>query len=148
MNQGATGSGAGDLLALGISPEREDLQQLEGIFTRLGFRFQGAGSYREALRLLCAHRMPIIICNHWLRDGNWKDILSLLAPLSEPHQLIVMAGESDNRLAAEVRSMSGFAVLSKPLREDEVVSLVAQACRNLREADRIVPMLQPAVNAA
>jgi len=147
VEQGAEHRGS-DLLALGISPVTQDLACLEEIFNRIGFRFQAARSYREALRVLCAHRMPIIICNDWLPDGNWKDILSLLAPLSEPYQLIVMTGTADERLAAEVRAMSAFDVLPKPLRAEEIVSLVGRVWRSWREADRVAPLPEAAIAAA
>jgi DNA-binding NarL/FixJ family response regulator len=73
--------------------------------------------------------MPIIVCDRSLPDGNWKDILSLTAPLLEPPRVIVMSRSIEASWASEVRDMHGYAVLVKPLDEREVTRVVAAACQ-------------------
>lgn len=118
---------SGSLLALGISSDPRALSRLQEIFSRLGFRCEVARSYREAMRVLCARRMPLIFSDRCLPDGSWKDVLSLLAPLAEQHQLIVMAAPGDEG-GDEVREMCGFEMLRKPIQEVDVVSVIARAC--------------------
>ena len=74
---------------LGISSHREDLATLGSMFQRRGWKFHEARSLREASAILCAHWVPLIICDRSLADGNWKDILSLTAPLLEMPRVIV-----------------------------------------------------------
>ena len=133
QSSSTSGGERGSIFALGISSDERDLTRLQEIFDRLGFRFHAARSYREAMNVLCGRRMPIIICEQSLPDGSWKDILSLLAPLLEPHQLLVMAAGASERLATEVREMCGLELLPKPLQEDDVVLAVARASQNWTE---------------
>jgi DNA-binding NarL/FixJ family response regulator len=82
--------------------------------------------------VLCSYRMPIIVCDRSLPDGNWKDILSLTAPLLEPPRVIVMSEAVDDSWSAEVLDMRGYGVLVKPLHEGEVTRVLVAACRSLQ----------------
>jgi hypothetical protein len=73
----------GAFAALGISSNPNDLHRLREILTGMRSKLHGAQSCHEAGTLLCSFRMPIIVCDRLLPDGNWKDILSLTAPLLE-----------------------------------------------------------------
>ena len=72
--------------------------------------------------------MPIIICDRSLPDGNWKDILSLTAPMQEPPRVIVMSEAVNDSWSAEVLGMRGYGVLPKPLNEGEVTRVLVAAC--------------------
>ena len=98
----------------------------------LGWKTREVRSYREAIRQLCREKAGVIVCNRNLPDGTWEDILSATATqLVRPH-LIVVSGDADERLRAEVLDMGGFGVLASPFEEGEV--------RRILEVAATVPM--------
>ena len=113
-----------------ISSSREDHVSLRRILSRDRWKVHEARSYREAMSALCADRMPVVICESSLPDGNWKDVLGQVAPMADAPRLIVTSFHADDRLWAEVLNMGGFDVLLKPLDESEVLRVVDLAWRN------------------
>ena len=115
---------------LGISAHPKDLDRLRDILSRMKWNLREARSCHEAMMVLCSYWMPIIVCDRSLPDGNWKDILSLTAPLLEPPSVIVMSEVVDDSWSAEVLDMRGYGVLAKPLDEGEVTRVLVAACRS------------------
>ncbi|HJT86351.1 MAG TPA: response regulator [Bryobacteraceae bacterium] len=117
------------VLALAISAQAAELGKLERIFARLDWQLRKAQSFREAMRVLCSFRTPIIICDQQLPDGSWKDILSLIAPFPEEARLLVMTPPEGHTLRSEVIEMGGYEVISKQMEEEEIIRVVAGAAR-------------------
>jgi DNA-binding response OmpR family regulator len=115
------------LSSLAISASAEDLAFLESRFREANWRLYVAGTYRQALAELSKIRVPVILCECQLRDGNWKDILSQLALMLERPRLIVFSRHADERLWTEVLNLGAFDLLATPFREDEVVFAIGSA---------------------
>jgi AmiR/NasT family two-component response regulator len=124
----------GAFAALGVSAHPNDLHRLREILTGMRSKLHEARSCHEASTLLCSFRMPIIVCDRLLPDGNWKDILSLTAPLLESPHVIVMSEAVEPSWASEVREMGGYGVLAKPLDETEVIRILVVALRSWQNA--------------
>ena len=118
---------AGAVLGLAISAQEADLAKLERIFAQLNWPLRKVQSFREAMRALCSYRAPIIVCDRQLPDGNWKDLLSLIAPFPDDPRLIVMAASGQEALRAEVLLMGGYGVVSKQAGDEELVRLLCAA---------------------
>ena len=63
------------LSALAISPSIEDLAFLEERFKEARWKLYIARTYREALAQLSRLRVPVVLSEWKLPDGNWKDVL-------------------------------------------------------------------------
>jgi hypothetical protein len=74
--------------------------------------------------------MPVILCDRYLPDGHWTDIVSLVAPLVEPPWVIVMSDSVEQCWTSEVLVMGGYGVLRKPLNETEATHVLVAAHRN------------------
>ncbi len=85
----------------------------------------------DAVETLRRRPVGVVLCDRDLPDGGWKDVFRMIASLSSPPPLIVTSRFANERLWAEVLSMGGYDVLSKPFDADEVVRAVslAQECR-------------------
>jgi len=118
------------LATLGVTPCREDLKRLRELFSRMRWRLHEARSCHEASIVLCSQRMPVILCDRYLPDGHWTDILSLVAPLVEPPWVIVMSDLVEQSWISEVLVMGGYGVLRKPLNETETTRVLVVAHRN------------------
>jgi DNA-binding NtrC family response regulator len=115
------------VVGLAISPFEENLGFLQRIFDDAGWKLFTAHTLREAKVELKRDPMAVVICERHLVDGNWKDVLSDLAPILNPPRLIVMSRIPDNELWTEILNMGGFDLLPAPLREVEVGFSVGSA---------------------
>jgi len=97
-----------------------------------------ADTCQEAVGFLCRDRVPLIFCERDLPDGNWRDILSHLAELTDAPALVVTSKFADEYLWSEVLNLGGFDVLAKPFRELEVKHVVAGALRQQAPAQRVL----------
>ena len=122
------------VIGLAISPFEEDLLFFQRMFSDAGWKLLKARTRRQAGTELSREQIAVVICERHLIDGNWKDVLSRLAPISNPPRLIVVARRSDNELWMEVLNLGGFDLLSAPLHEVEVAHAVGSAVLDWTEA--------------
>ena len=99
-----------------------------------------ARTCREAFALLNTERVAVIICERSLPDGEWKDLLDKLAPLSVPPCLIVTSRAADEWLWAEVLNLGGYDVLAKPFDAEEVSRVVTLASRSWERVRTLSPV--------
>ncbi len=115
------------LSRLAVSASAEDLAFLDCRFKEANWRLYMAGTCREALAELSRIRVPVVLSECQLPDGNWKDMLRRLAPMLERPRLIVFSRHADERLWTEVLNLGAFDLLATPFREDELVFTIGSA---------------------
>jgi FixJ family two-component response regulator len=71
--------------------------------------------------------MSIVMCEHDLSPGSWKELLDFVQRLPAPPPVIVTSRMADERMWAEVLNLGGYDVLAKPLNSEEVVRTVTSA---------------------
>jgi DNA-binding response OmpR family regulator len=113
--------------ALAVSTCAEYLSFLEDRFKEANWKLYKATSYQAALFELGRWRVPVVLCECQLPDGNWKDLLSQLVPMLEQPRLIVFSHHADERLWAEVLNLGAFDLLTTPFREAELVFTIGSA---------------------
>jgi DNA-binding NtrC family response regulator len=117
-------------MLLGVSSRREDHALLQWIFHDTNWELREARGYREALTILCNDRMPVIVCECCMPDGNWQDVLGQIVVLPNSPRLIVAACEGNERVGAEVLNLGGYDVLARPFDKTEVLRSVSRAWQN------------------
>ncbi len=125
------------VVGLAVSPFEEDLSFFQHMFDDAGWKLLSARTRREAVAELSHGAIAVVVCERHLIDGNWKDVLSRLASISNPPRLIVVSHRSDDGLWTEVLNMGGFDLLSVPLQEVEVVHAVGLAVFDWMEEKRL-----------
>ncbi len=125
---GGTGVRAGPAAILLVSSSPEDRALLRMVLRKGGRRIREARTLHEAITALCLDRMSVIVCERRLPDGDWKDVLGLIAPLAEPPCLIVTDADAEDGFWAEVLNLGGYDVLMQPLCHEEVSRVVSLAC--------------------
>ena len=131
------------VVGLAISPFEEDLLLFQRMFDDAGWELLTAHTRRQAMAELSRSGIAVVICERHLIDGNWKDVLSRLAPILNPPRLVVVARRSDPELWTEVLNMGGFDLLSAPLHEVEVAYTVGSAALDWIEAEQHDVRRQP-----
>jgi DNA-binding NtrC family response regulator len=107
-------------ISLAVSPFKEDISFLQRMFADANWKLLTATSYQEGIAQLSRTLIPVVLCECQLADGDWKDVLSRLAPVPDPPRVIVVSHHADQRLWSEVVSLGGFDLLATPFREVEV----------------------------
>jgi DNA-binding response OmpR family regulator len=92
-------------------------------------KLAAVGTRQEAMSFLRLDRVPVIVCERDLPDGNWKDILGYAAAFPNPPALVVTSRLADEYLWAEVLNLGGYDLLAKPFSEPEVKRVLAAALR-------------------
>jgi DNA-binding response OmpR family regulator len=112
---------------LSVSGSESDHQSLAHVFRHTKWRLLESNSCADAVSLLQRGRVPVVICERLLPDGNWRDLLNGIAALPVPPLLIVAARLADDRLWSDVMNGGGYDVLEKPFNHSELVRVVSLA---------------------
>ena len=107
------------VVSLAVSPFEADLSFLQRMFDDADWKLFTAHTYKEGMAQLSRELIPVVLCDCQLPDGNWKDVLSRLAPMLEPPRLIAVSRHADERLWLEVLNLGGFDLLATPFHEVE-----------------------------
>jgi FixJ family two-component response regulator len=104
-----------------------DRRLLTGICSRNRWNLLFADTCEEARIALHKLKVPVVLCDRDLPGKGWRGTVEALA--LSPHRtcIILVSGVVDTYLWNEVVRTGGFDVLSKPLREDDVVRAVRLA---------------------
>jgi len=71
--------------------------------------------------------VPIVVCECDPSPDSWKELLRLLAMLSDPPYLVVTSRLADERLWAEALNLGAYDVLAAPLDKEEVIRTLHSA---------------------
>jgi DNA-binding response OmpR family regulator len=112
---------------LSVSDSEADNRALGHLFRHTKWILLESKSCLEAITLLRRGDVPVVICDHVLPDGDWKDILATASDLPNPPLLIVASRFADDRLWADVMNFGGYDVLEKPFNRPELVRVVSMA---------------------
>jgi hypothetical protein len=69
------------LTSLAVSPFEAALSFLQRMFDDADWKPFTAHTYKEGMAQLSRELIPVVLCECQLPDGNWKDVLSRLAPM-------------------------------------------------------------------
>jgi DNA-binding NtrC family response regulator len=119
---------------LSISASQADHTALYRMIDTSRWRFAAARTCSEAVWKLSSNGARVVFCADRLPDGDWKHILAHLAGSNDPPRFAVVSPMPDELLWFEVLERGGYDVLSKPLVEEEVRSVLESAERLLRRA--------------
>jgi DNA-binding NtrC family response regulator len=123
------------IAVLSVSSAEEDHFHLQDIFSSpsrtlypdVGFTMTAKSSIAAAKSALQRGRISIVMCEHDLSPGSWKELLDFVQRLPEPPPVIVTSRMADERMWAEVLNLGGYDVLAKPLNSEEVIRTLTSA---------------------
>jgi FixJ family two-component response regulator len=117
-------------------PGDAERRALTGICSRNRWNLLFAETCEAARTALDKLKAPVILCDRDLPGKGWRGAVEDLA--SSPHRacIILVSEVVDTYLWNEVVSKGGFDVLSKPLREEDVVRAVRLAWSYWNSATR------------
>lgn len=113
---------------LAISPDSEDHDLLNEIFSHSKWRLRHATSCAEALHFLRMNRVGVVISECDLQDRCWKELYQEAMELTLPRPRFIIASRlADDRLWSEALNLGAYNVLAKPFDPKEVFWVVSHA---------------------
>ena len=124
------------ITVLGLVTSDKDRRLLTEICSRNRWRLLFTDTCEDARIALHQLKAPVILCDRDLPGRGWRETVEDLA--SSPHRacIILISGVVDPYLWNEVVRTGGYDVLTKPLREDDVVRAVRWAWSYWNSATR------------
>jgi DNA-binding NtrC family response regulator len=116
-----------------VSQLREDHVDLRRLLGRVRGETREVYCCREAITAIAEHDPDVVLCEAYLPDGDWRDLLENLSHRRNPPCLIVTSRVADEYLWAEVLNLGGYDVLAKPFDAEEVCRVVGLACEHHQE---------------
>jgi len=110
-----------------VSPFDEDFISLLDILTPSEWTIHWSSTHCEAIRLLHDRRVPVVLCERELPDGEWRRLADNAQCLPQPPRIIVTARHADERLWIEALNVGAHDVLRKPFDRGEVNRVVRHA---------------------
>jgi CheY-like chemotaxis protein len=105
----------------------QDRELLAKIATPRGLDVRFTDSCGEAWNVANQLEAPVIICDRDLPGTEWRKVMRILASAPQRPSVILTSRVVDDYLWQEVIRYGGYDVLSKPLREEDVVRSVRLA---------------------
>ena len=112
-----------DILCIGADPMLA--VYLSALFQPFGWTIRRSVSLEELGEFLENNRAAVAVCEEALPSAVWQDVLSIVNAVPDAPMFVVIG--SDRTLLGEVSALGGFDVLTRPLREAEVIWTVASA---------------------
>jgi DNA-binding NtrC family response regulator len=114
---------AADILCIGADPTLA--VYLSGLFQPFGWTISHSVSPEEVGAFLESNRVAVAVCEEAWPGAAWQDVLSIVNSVPSAPMFVVVG--SDRALLEGVLVLGGFDVLTRPLREAEVIWTVASA---------------------
>ncbi len=102
--------------------------QIKDLFNHTRWCVHRAHSAAEAKSILERHPVQVILCQHTLVDGSWRDVLNAAERCDRPASVVLLA-PLDSRTWAEVISLGAYDLLPVPCIAQELYSVVPAAWR-------------------
>lgn len=118
------------MIILSVSPFQSDHQFLEASAAACKCQLAQAADLAEALAVLNQCEVSVVLCEHDLVRGDWRDLLRRLLELPHPAALIVTSRLADEQLWAEALNLGAWDVLAKPFDRTEVTRSIERACQH------------------
>ena len=119
------------VVVVGLSPE--DRLSLRRILAEKDWNLREAHGCHEALVILSNQVVPVVLSEHDLPVGNWRDLLASLQSLAPSPGLVVSSRIADTSLWAEVLNLGGDDLLTAPFSRDEVLRVLDLALQRWRQ---------------
>jgi DNA-binding response OmpR family regulator len=111
------------------------VEDRDEFLSQLPWRTRCVRGFRKARALLNLDLVRVVVCEHALPDGDWRDLLGVAASRQCPPPIIVTSRLADERLWAEVLNLGGYDVLAKPLDRDESLRAIGLAWERLEDRE-------------
>ena len=110
-----------------VDDERSNLESLERIFQREGFRVLTADSGRAALDVCRSHRVHVVLTDLMMPQMSGIDLIRALSTVAPDAEVVVMTAYGTIETAVEAMREGAYDFVEKPLKRMNIVKTVRKA---------------------
>jgi two-component system response regulator HydG len=110
-----------------VDDERENLEALERIFARDGFRVLTADGGRRALDVCRQHRVHVVVTDLMMPGMSGIDLLKALETVAPDAEVVLMTAYGTIETAVEAMRAGAYDFVEKPLKRMQIVKTVQKA---------------------
>jgi two-component system response regulator HydG len=119
-------------LILIVDDERSNLESLEKIFRREGFRVAGAGSGAEALEHLRREQVSVLVTDLMMPGMSGEELLRAARAVSPETEVVLVTAYGTVETAVAAMKEGAYDFITKPVKRHAVVKSVKQALEKAR----------------
>jgi hypothetical protein len=135
----AEGSSTFPITVIGLILSDEDRRLIAGVGVRNQWNVVFADTCEGARTALDQLKVPVILCDRDLLGKEWREMVQVLASSPRRACIILISKVVDEYLWHEMVRRGGYEVLSKPLREADIVRAVGLAWSYWNTAGTAMP---------
>lgn len=106
---------------------------LSKFLERNGYVVDTAYSGSKGIEKIKAEKADLVICDYRLGDKEGKDVLIQIKKIDASIKVLIITGYSDIKTAVDVIKLGAFDYITKPLVQDEVLSVIRSALQSSPE---------------
>ena len=125
-------AGGGDVTVLVVDDERSNLESLEKIFQREGYRVLVADQGRRALDVCRQHRVDVVLTDLMMPGMTGIALLKALGTVAPDAEIVVMTAYGTIETAVEAMREGAYDFVEKPLKRMQIVKTVQKAAERHR----------------
>jgi two-component system response regulator HydG len=115
-----------------VDDDASNLQSLETIFAREGFRVLAASGAKRALELCRKHRVHVVVTDLMMPGTSGLELLKALKQVSAESQVVLMTAYGTVETAVSAMKEGAFDFVEKPLKRAAIVKSVRLAASHQR----------------
>lgn len=116
-----------DITVLVVEDDRSNLESLERIFAKEGYRVLGVESARAALDLLRKQRIHVVVTDLMMPGSSGMDLLKAVKAVSPETEVVLMTAFGTIEAAVEAMRAGAYDFVEKPLKRINITKTVAKA---------------------
>jgi two-component system response regulator HydG len=114
-------------LVLIVDDERSNVESLERIFVREGFRVASAGSGAEALEALRRERPSVVVTDLMMPGMSGEELLRAVKAVSPETEVVLMTAYGTVETAVSAMKEGAYDFITKPVKRHAIVKSVRRA---------------------
>src|SRR4029077_12427345 len=119
-------------MVLGVDDDQANLDSLERIFAREGWRFLRASGGQAAVETLRGEPVDVVLTDLMMPSMSGQDLLRAVAAVAPDVQVVLMTAYGTVEAAVDAMKDGAYDFLTKPLKRHAVLKSVTQALEKRR----------------
>lgn len=127
LRQKATTMTPADATLLLVEDDRSNLESLERLFSRDGYRVLTTSDAKSALEMLRKHRVHVVVTDLMMPGLSGMDLLKAIKTITPETEVVMMTAYGTVETAVEAMRAGAYDFVEKPLKRMQITKTVAKA---------------------
>src|SRR5262249_23121608 len=115
-----------DSTVLVVEDDRSNLESLERLFSREGYRVLTSGDAKSALEAMRKHRVHVVVTDLMMPGLSGMDLLKAIKTVTPETEVVMMTAYGTVETAVEAMRAGAYDFVEKPLKRLQITKTVAK----------------------